>query len=94
MDRAQLRASITATKGNIGHTLGAAGGLGAAATICAMRDNRIHATLNLSAPDPLVGALDIVTGAPRDQEVSLALVNAFGFGGQNAALLFAKWAGR
>jgi 3-oxoacyl-[acyl-carrier-protein] synthase II len=50
--------------------------------------------LNLSAPDPLVGALDIVTGAPREQEVSLALVNAFGFGGQNAALLLAKWAGR
>ena len=93
-DRAALRATVTATKGNIGHTLGAAGALGAAATICAMRDNRIHATLNLSAPDPLVGALDIVSGAPRDQEVSLALVNAFGFGGQNAALLFAKWAGR
>lgn len=59
-----------------------------------MRDKRVHATLNLSAPDPLVGALDIVTGAPRDQEVSLALVNAFGFGGQNAALLLAKWTGR
>ena len=93
-DRAQLRASITATKGNIGHTLGAAGALGAAATICAMRDSRIHATLNLSAPDPLVGALDIVSGAPRDQEVTLALVNAFGFGGQNSALLLAKWVGR
>jgi 3-oxoacyl-[acyl-carrier-protein] synthase II len=92
-DRAQLRASITATKGNIGHTLGAAGALGAAATICAMRDSRVHATLNLSAPDPLVGALDIVSGAPRDQEVALALVNAFGFGGQNAAILLAKWTG-
>ncbi|MFM8813906.1 MAG: hypothetical protein ACKOD4_02670, partial [Candidatus Limnocylindrus sp.] len=30
-------AAITATKGNSGHTLGAAGALGAAATICAMR---------------------------------------------------------
>ena len=93
-DRAALRATITATKGNIGHTLGAAGALGAAATICAMRDSRVHATLNLTDPDPLVGALDIVRGKSRDGEIRLALVNAFGFGGQNAALLFAKWEGR
>jgi 3-oxoacyl-[acyl-carrier-protein] synthase II len=91
---AALRATITATKGNIGHTLGAAGALGAAATICAMRDRRVHATLNLTDPDPLVGALDIVCGAPRDGEIRLALVNAFGFGGQNSALLLAKWEGR
>jgi 3-oxoacyl-[acyl-carrier-protein] synthase II len=93
-DRAALRATVTATKGNIGHTLGAAGALGAAATICAMRDSRVHATLNLTDPDPLVGALDIVRGAPRDGEIRLALVNAFGFGGQNAAILLAKWEGR
>ena len=91
---AALRASITATKGNIGHTLGAAGALGAAATICAMRDGRVHATLNLTTPDPAVGALDIVRGAPREQRVALALVNAFGFGGQNSALLLAAWTGR
>ena len=41
-----------------------------------------------------VFALDIVRGAPRDGEIRLALVNAFGFGGQNAALLLAKWEGR
>ena len=93
-DPAALRASITATKGNIGHTLGAAGALGAAATICAMRDGRVHATLNLTTPDPAVGALDIVRGAPREQRVALALVNAFGFGGQNSALLLAAWTGR
>jgi 3-oxoacyl-[acyl-carrier-protein] synthase II len=93
-DRAALRATITATKGNIGHTLGAAGALGAAATICAMRESRVHATLNLNAPDPLVGALDIVSGAPRDGEIRLALVNAFGFGGQNSSLLLARWEGR
>jgi len=93
-DRSRLRATITATKGNIGHTLGAAGGLGAAATICAMRDGRVHATLNLENPDPLASNLDIVRGASREQEIRLALVNAFGFGGQNAALLLAKWEGR
>jgi 3-oxoacyl-(acyl-carrier-protein) synthase len=59
-----------------------------------MRESRVHATLNLNAPDPLVGALDIVSGAPRDGKIRLALVNAFGFGGQNSALLLARWEGR
>ena len=88
------RASVTATKGAIGHTLGAAGGLGSIATICAMRDGRVHPTLNLTAPDPASVGLNIVTGAPAAQQVKLALVNAFGFGGQNSALLFAKWEGK
>ncbi len=93
-ERAAPRATITATKSAIGHTLGAAGALGAIATIRAMRDGRVHPTLNLEHPDPLIGNLDIVRGAAREQQVRLALVNAFGFGGQNAALLLAAWEGR
>jgi 3-oxoacyl-[acyl-carrier-protein] synthase II len=93
-ERAAPRATITATKSAIGHTLGAAGALGAIATIRAMRDGRVHPTLNLEHPDPLVGTLDIVRGAAREQQVRLALVNAFGFGGQNAALLLTAWEGR
>ena len=93
-ERTAPRATITATKSAIGHTLGAAGALGAIATIRAMRDGRVHPTLNLERPDPLVGNLDIVHGTPRDGAVRLALVNAFGFGGQNSALLFAAWEGR
>ena len=88
------RASVTATKSAIGHTLGAAGGLGSIAAICTIRDGRVHPTLNLTAPDPASAGLNIVTGAPAAQQVNLALVNAFGFGGQNSALLFAKWEGK
>jgi len=88
------RATISASKGALGHTLGAAGGLGAIATICAMRDGRVHPTLNLTSPDPGIGNLDVVHGTARAQQIDLALVNAFGFGGQNAALLFARWKGR
>jgi 3-oxoacyl-[acyl-carrier-protein] synthase II len=54
----------------------------------------VHSTLNLTAPDPAAVGLNIVTGAPASQQINLALVNAFGFGGQNSALLFAKWEGR
>jgi 3-oxoacyl-[acyl-carrier-protein] synthase II len=59
-----------------------------------MRDSRVHPTLNLTAPDPATAGLNIVTGTPAAQQVNLALVNAFGFGGQNSALLFAKWEGK
>jgi 3-oxoacyl-[acyl-carrier-protein] synthase II len=54
----------------------------------------VHPTLNLENPDPLIGTIDIVRGAAREQQVRLALVNAFGFGGQNAALLLTAWEGR
>ena len=55
-----------------------------------MRDGRVHPTLNLERPDSLVGNLDIVHGTPRDGAVRLALVNAFGFGGQNASLILTR----
>ena len=63
----QTGATVTASKGALGHTLGAAGGLGAIATICAMRDGRVHHTLNLADPDPAAAGLDIVRGAPRER---------------------------
>jgi len=50
--------SITATKSAIGHTLGAAGGIGAIAAICAMRDGCIPPTLNLVDPSPGAEGLD------------------------------------
>jgi 3-oxoacyl-[acyl-carrier-protein] synthase II len=83
--------SITATKGAIGHTLGAAGGIGAIAAISAMNDGCIPPTLNLSSPAPEVGDLDCTPLVARSREIRVALVNAFGFGGQNSALIFSKW---
>jgi len=86
------KVSITATKGAIGHTLGAAGGIGAVAAICAMRDSCVPPTLNLVDPAPEVGELDCTPLQSRSREVHAALVNAFGFGGQNAALVFRRLA--
>jgi len=85
------RISITATKGAIGHTLGAAGGIGAVAAICAMRDGCVPPTLNLTDPAPEMGDLDCTPLTARSRDVRVALVNAFGFGGQNSALLFRRW---
>jgi 3-oxoacyl-[acyl-carrier-protein] synthase II len=83
--------SISATKSSIGHTLGAAGGIGAIAAICAMRDGCIPPTLNLADPAPAADGLDLTPLTARRRDVSTSLVNAFGFGGQNSALLFRRW---
>ena len=83
--------SITATKGAIGHTLGAAGAIGAIAAINALRDGCVPPTLNLTDPSPHVGDLDCTPLTARSRPMSTALVNAFGFGGQNSALLIRRW---
>ena len=83
--------SITATKSAIGHTLGAAGGIGAIATIQAMREGCVPPTLNLVDPSPEMGELDCTPLTARSRDVRAALVNSFGFGGQNAALVLKRW---
>jgi 3-oxoacyl-[acyl-carrier-protein] synthase II len=83
--------SITATKGAIGHTLGAAGVIGSIAAILAIREGCVPPTLNLEDPDPAVGELDCTPLTARARRVDVALVNAFGFGGQNVSLVFRRW---
>jgi 3-oxoacyl-[acyl-carrier-protein] synthase II len=83
--------TITANKSMIGHTLGAAGAIASIATIQTLRTGCIPPTINLDDPDPAAEGLDIVTGSARQADVRVGLVNAFGFGGQNSALLFRRW---
>ena len=83
--------SITATKGAVGHSLGAAGAIGAVATVMAIREGRVPPTLNLVEPDEAVGDLDCTPLVARDRPVRVAIVNAFGFGGQNTALVLRRW---
>lgn len=79
--------AVTATKSMTGHLFGAAGAIGALATILAVRDGVVPATQNLDALDPEV-KLDVVAGAPRRGPLTAALTNSFGFGGHNASLVF------
>jgi 3-oxoacyl-[acyl-carrier-protein] synthase II len=85
------RLSVTATKSSIGHALGAAGGIGAIAALCAMRDGCVPPTLNLLDPTPAAAGFDLTPLAARRRTVQTSLVNAFGFGGQNTALIFRAW---
>ena len=86
------RIAVTATKGALGHTLGAAGAIAAALAIRTLETGQVPPTMNLDHPDPDVGGLDMVRGSARQGTYRLALVNAFGFGGQNSVLLLSRWA--
>ncbi|MCI0792662.1 MAG: beta-ketoacyl-ACP synthase II, partial [Chloroflexi bacterium] len=80
---------ISSTKSMIGHSLGASGSLEALACIKSITDGVVHPTINYHVPDPSCD-LDYVPNKAREVDVRVALSNAFGFGGQNACLVFRK----
>ncbi|MCH8090600.1 MAG: beta-ketoacyl-[acyl-carrier-protein] synthase II, partial [Chloroflexi bacterium] len=78
---------ISSTKSMIGHALGGAGGMEAVACVKTIIDGMIHPTINYETADPDCD-LDYVPNEARRQEVRAVLSNSFGFGGQNACLVF------
>ena len=83
--------SISANKSMLGHTLGAAGAIESIATIQAIRTGEIPPTINLEAPDEHADGLDLTPRVASRRTVRTALNNSFGFGGQNAALVFRRF---
>ena len=81
---------ISSTKSMTGHLLGAAGGLEALITVLALYEGIVPPTINLENPDPECD-LDYVPNYARHADIKIALSNAFGFGGNNACLVFKKW---
>ena len=84
------RLAITATKSMVGHLLGAAGAISALAAVLSIRDGIIPPTINLDTPDPECD-LDYVPNVARKKPVRAAMVNAFGFGGQNVAIIVKRY---
>jgi 3-oxoacyl-[acyl-carrier-protein] synthase II len=84
--------SITANKSLTGHSLGAAGAIEAIATIMSIRTGIVPPTINLDDPDEASAGLDLTPGRARRRDVEIAVSNSFGFGGQNSALVFRRWA--
>jgi 3-oxoacyl-[acyl-carrier-protein] synthase II len=81
---------VSSTKSAIGHLLGAAGAVEAVAVIGVLQRGLLPPTLNFEETDPDCD-LDYVPDGPREApDVTLALSNSFGFGGQNACLAFRK----
>src|SRR5512143_2004147 len=80
---------VSSIKSMLGHTLGAAGAIGAAVSVKAITTTWIPPTTNYTSPDPDCD-LDYVPNEARQVEVNAVLINAFGFGGQNACLVIRK----
>jgi 3-oxoacyl-[acyl-carrier-protein] synthase II len=81
---------ISSTKSMVGHMLGAAGALGAAATAMSLHDQKIHPTINLDNPDPKCD-LDYVPNTFREAKIDHAMVEALGFGGHNTVLVMKRF---
>ncbi|MBK6432465.1 MAG: beta-ketoacyl-ACP synthase II [Anaerolineae bacterium] len=81
--------AVTATKSMIGHTLGAAGALSAIGAVLSLHEGIIPPTMNYSVPDPECD-LDYVPDVARQKTLHHALVNAFGFGGQNVVAVLSR----
>jgi 3-oxoacyl-[acyl-carrier-protein] synthase II len=102
-DRAELQAlqtllgdragkvAVTANKSMTGHTLGAAGAIESVATIQSIRTGVVPPTINLDRPDEEGAGLDLAANASERRDIRVALNNSFGFGGQNATLVFRRW---
>ncbi len=80
---------MSSIKGQIGHCLGAAGGIEAVTAVLAIRDSIIPPSINHETPDPVCD-LDVVPNKARSAELTTIMSNSFGFGGTNGVLIFRK----
>jgi len=80
---------MSSIKGQIGHCLGAAGGIEAVTCLMAMRDGIIPPTINFERADENCD-LDYVTEGARKAELNVVMSNSFGFGGTNGVVIFKK----
>lgn len=83
------RLALSSTKSQLGHTLGASGGI--ELVVCALSIDRgvIAPTINLDTPDPACD-LDYTPKVARETRIRVAMSNNFGFGGHNASLILSR----
>ena len=81
---------VSSTKGNIGHLLGAAGGVEAIFCTKALETGKVPPTINYKEKDEDCD-LDIVPNEVRDADLKLVMSNSLGFGGHNASIILKKF---
>ena len=82
--------AISSTKGALGHSLGASGGVEAVILSKTLTTSMIAPTINYDTPDPDCD-LDYTPNEARSLDVKIAMSNSFGFGGHNACVVFGRY---
>lgn len=85
--------SVSSTKSMTGHMIGGTGSAESIICIKAITDGIVPPTINLENQDPEVANLDYVPNTAKKKEVKNSMNNSFGFGGENAVLIFKKYEG-
>ena len=80
---------VSSTKSMTGHTIGAAAAIEAIVSVLTLQKQEIHPTINLDTADPECD-LDYVPNKSRKTKVDTVISNSFGFGSNNAVLVFKK----
>jgi 3-oxoacyl-[acyl-carrier-protein] synthase II len=83
------KVSVSSTKSQLGHLLGASGGVEMIIAALALRDGVVPPTINLRTPDPKCD-LDFTPNEARQRKLNVAISNSFGFGGHNACLVLGR----
>jgi 3-oxoacyl-[acyl-carrier-protein] synthase II len=83
------RLKISSTKSQLGHSLGASGGIELVVTVKAIEQGTITPTINLANPDPDCD-LDYTPNEAQACNVRIAMSNSFGFGGHNASIVIGR----
>lgn len=83
--------AVTSTKGATGHMMGAGGITEVITCIQAIREGIVPPTLNLDNLDEKCAELDYVPGQAEKKDVTVAMSNSFGFGGQNSSIVIKKY---
>lgn len=83
--------AVSATKSTVGHLVGAAGAFSALCAAKSICEGVVPPTMNLTNPDPACD-LDYVPNQLRKMTANAVMVNAFGFGGQNAVVIIRRYA--
>ena len=89
MGSAAKKVAVSSTKSQLGHSLGATGGVEGVVLAMSISRNLIPPTINLDTPDPECD-LDYVPHKARDRKIGVAMSNSFGFGGHNACIVMRK----
>ncbi len=81
--------NVSSTKSQLGHSLGASGGIELVMCVLALRDQVAPPTINLDTPDPDCD-LNYTPNAPQERQIRRVMSNSFGFGGHNASIIIGQ----